>query len=624
MTIIFNLFLTLLLIGSFVGYMILAQKIIGLRKEFVPGFVFSSVACIIYFCGLLGILFAGSIIVMVSGLAIFFILFIRRLKEKSGFRLSFSFFDFFWIVGCLFFFSLLLRSQLIHYDNFSHWAIVVKQMLSTHAFPTIESHLIDFKNYPLGISSFIYYVCRFAGNDQFIMTTAQGMLIFSCFYAMFGIISEKKRFLLYAFLGLGLAFLSFFNLTIRINNLLVDFLLPIYTLAIFSMVYQYRSDHLRAFISVLPMAGLLTITKSTGIIFAAIGLGFLVCIVFIHCKSMPKKSVLLLSVITCFIAILPYLAWTWYMKIAFSDVENKFSLQNMAMEKTLEQMQEITSLFIHSSLDLSTRPAMGILAFNLIAIGAIIFNIFILKKKWNLWKALLTLNVIMFLYYIGIWGLYIFSMPLEEALLLAGFERYASSIVVLFVGGLVLTATVDIENSFYYRIGQVPDEQAFRSVVNKELYQKSVLACMAVAIILLVSEYNGISSIIQDYDTSLPSKIKVITGDRWYENGEEDTNRYLLYGSNRGSQVTNRYMQYVGRYFLYAPYVDSTYFFNEDTMNSLLGGYNYLVVVESDLYERQLLYKHYGVTGQEGIYKIINKDGQIILTFEGCREEIIK
>src|SRR5690606_8148309 len=122
--------------------------------------------------------------------------------------ISFSIFQFSFLTGSLIFLVLLFQDNLTHYDNFSHWAIVLKQMLSTDAFPTPASNLIDFKNYPLGISSFIYYVCLFAGHSQSVMLVAQGLLIFSCFYAMFGIISEKKRFLLYAFLGLGLSVLS--------------------------------------------------------------------------------------------------------------------------------------------------------------------------------------------------------------------------------------------------------------------------------------------------------------------------------------------------------------------------------------------------------------------------------
>ena len=517
----------------------------------------------------------------------------------------------------MFFFFLLLKSKFTHYDNFSHWAIVVKQMLSTNAFPTAESNLIDFKNYPLGISSFLYYVCRFAGHDQSVMILAQGMLIFSCFYSIFGIISEKKRFLLYALLGLGCASLSFFNITIRINNLLVDFLLPIYTLAIISIVHQYRTDSWRACIGVFPMAGLLTITKSTGIIFAAIGLIFLFYNVFVYHKNTSRWKMLILSLITSFASILPYWGWSWHMKKALSNVENKFDLQNMPTQKTVEQIREITSLFFRSSVDISTRPALGILVFNLIAIGAIIFNVIFLKKKWKLWRSLIVLDIVVILYYIGILGLYIFSMPLDEALSLAGFERYASSIVVLFAGGLVLTATLDAENSFYYKVGDVPHEQSFRTVANKERYQKGVLACMAIAFTLLISEYNGIASISMGYETTLPYKIQAITGDRWYSNGKEDDNRYLFYASDNDSQVTNFYMQYIGRYFLYAPKVDGICLFYEDNMDNLLSRYDYLIVVESDTNECYLLRKHYDITGQEGIYKVVTSNGHITLVFEG-------
>lgn len=621
MTVIITSFLTILLICSFLGYMMLTKKFIGVRWEFIPVFVFSSVACITYFCGLAGILLVGSIAVMVSGLIAFIIFLAKILQKKPHFRIQLSFFGFFWIAGSLFFLFILLRSELVHYDNFSHWAIVVKQMLSSDAFPVEGSNLIDFKNYPLGISSFIYYVCRFAGNYRQIMILAQAMLIFSCFYAIFGIISERKRFLLYAFLGLGCTLLSFFNITIRINNLLVDFLLPIYTLSIFVVAYQYRKDYKRAFIIALPLAGLLTVTKSTGIIFAVIGLIFLFYMVFIYRGSTSRRRIFALSLVILLISILPYMSWSWHTRTTFSEIENKFDLQNMPEEKTIEQKQEILDLFIRSGIDISTRPAMGILAFNLAAIAAIIFDALVLKKKWKLLKALIALDIVLLIYYIGILGLYIFSMPLDEALWLAGFERYASSIVVLFAGGLVITATVDIENSFYYRIGQLPDEQAFRNVTNKKRYQKGVIACMAITITLLLSEYNGISSIMRDYDTSLPYKIQKITGDRWYKNGEEDSRRYLFYAPDKDSQVTNFYMQYVGRYFLYSPNVDGICLFYEDNMDNLLSGYDYLVIAESDADERYLLRKHYGVTGEEGIYRIISAGGQIELIFEGSEEK---
>lgn len=612
--------MVILLICSFIGFIQLTKRFIGISNEFVPVFVFSSVSCIVYFCGLAGILFAGSAVVMSAGLVSFFIIYAKKLRKGMNFNIQlsrFGLFGFFWSAGTLFFFSLLLRSELTHYDNFSHWAIVVKQMLSTNAFPDAGSELIDFKNYPLGTSSFIYYVCIFSGNYQQIMILAQGLLIFSCFYAMFGIINEKKRFLLYAFLGAGCAVLSFFNITIRINNLLVDFLLPIYTLAIFAVAYQYRSKHKQALITAVPMAGLLAITKSTGIIFALIGLAFLFYMVFIHDRKISGSRKMILVIITLIVSILPYLTWSWHVESEFSNVENKFYIQNITNKKTNEEKREIIRLFVYSGTDISTRPAMGILAFNLAAIGTIIINFLVLKKRWKLLRALIALDIVLILYYVGILSMYIFSMPLDEAMYLAGFERYASSIVVLLAGGVVMTATVDIENSFYYKIGQVADERSFKSVSSKNNYQKGVIVCMAVAITLLLSEYNGILSIIRGYDSSLPYKIRTITGDRWYENGEEDSRKYLFYAPDEDAQVTNYYMQYVGRYYLYCPNVDGICLFYEDNMDNLLSGYDYLVVAEGDANERYLLHKHYGVSGQEGMYRIVNSNGHVSLVFEG-------
>ncbi|MEO2256084.1 hypothetical protein ABGV43_04045 [Paenibacillus amylolyticus] len=615
MLIVLHFLMGVLLIFSFLGYMQFVRKALSLRWEFIPVFVFSSIACFVFLSGLAGQLFTGSLVILIVGLLLYGGMLFLRLRRGASLRMSFSIFQFSFLAGTFVFLLVLFQNQLTHYDNFSHWAIVLKQMLSTDAFPTPDSNLIDFKNYPLGTSSFIYYVCRFMGHSQSVMLLAQGLLIFSCFYAMFGIVSEKKRFLLYAFLGLGLSTLSFFNLTIRITNLLVDFLLPIYALAILAVIYQYRNEIKKACIVVLPLAGLLTIIKSTGIIFAAIGLIFLVYIWLKHKQKLSWKTALAVVGTICG-ALIPYFGWSWRMATVFQGIDNKFDVATSGIQagKTTEQMREILWTFLKASTDLTTRPVIGIVIFQLIAIAASVFAIVVLKKKWNLWKALIALDVVLLLYYAGILALYLFSMPLDEAIVLAGFERYASSIVVLFAGGLVLCAAIDLERSFHYRIGEVPDYQSFKTVETKGHYQKGIIGCMAVAATILLSEYNGIVSIAQSYDTTLPYKIHAVTGDRWYSGGQEDNNRYLFYASDRDQQVTNYYMQYVGKYFLYAPHVDGIVLFYEDNMDNLLSGYDYLVVVETDLNAKWLLKKHYGIDMQEGIYKITRSGDEVVLT----------
>ncbi|WP_415985382.1 hypothetical protein [Holdemanella biformis] len=103
------------------------------------------------------------------------------------------------------------------------------------------------------------------------MLFLQGLIIFSSFYCLFGIIEEKKRFLLYSFLAAGCSLLSIFNITIRINNLLVDFILPTMCLASIAIIYTYRNDLKKAWI-LIPILGLLTIIKSTGSLFVLIAI----------------------------------------------------------------------------------------------------------------------------------------------------------------------------------------------------------------------------------------------------------------------------------------------------------------------------------------------------------------
>lgn len=603
---------------SFWGYVNYANSTFKLKHEFIPIFVFSSIACIVYFCGLLGVLLEGAVAVFALGIILFAGFIYGFVRKKIVPRIRFSLFALCFLAGSIMFFSLLIQCRLIHYDNFSHWAVVLKQMLSTNAFPTASSDLIDFKNYPLGTASFLYFVCRFVGHAQAVMIAAQGLLIFACFYAMFGIITEKKRFLLYAFLAMGCTILSVFNFTIRINNLLVDFLLPIYLLVLLTIVYQYRTDIKKACFAVIPVAGFLTIIKNTGVIFAVLGLVYMAYIVFKH-RSVPLWKRLVLYLCALAGSSLPYIAWNLHMAIGFSDVTNKFSVsagnfQSIQMTKTADDIHSIISLFIKSVFDFSSRPTIGIIAFHVAAVILCVFASIFLKKKWNLWKVLIVSDVVLVLYYLGILCLYIFSMPLDEALRLAGFERYASSIVILCAGALILCATVDIEHSFYYRTGEVPSYMAFKDVESKRKYQEIIIVCLAIAISMLMSEYNGILSIQRSYSSTLPYKVSAVTGDRWYSNGQEDESKYLFYASDTDQQVTDYYLQYLGRYFLYAPNVDGICLFYEDNMDNLLSNYDYLVITESDAVEKRLLDKHYMVQGQEGIYKITKDGSQISLS----------
>ena len=230
---------TLLLILSFWGYFFLVYRFGRVREWFVPVVCMTGIGLALFWGGLAGDASLAANMVLAGGLAgfvVFFIFCIRRKVRLPGRNLCRSCF----IVGAAAFGILSLNLEMLHYDNFSHWAVIVKYLLSADRLPDADTVLVAFRNYPPGSSLFIYYVCRLAGHSRGMMLLAQNSMIFACFYAVFGIVKENRRFLLYSVLGTGCALLSYLNLTIRINNLLVDFLMPLLAMASVAVSYRCR------------------------------------------------------------------------------------------------------------------------------------------------------------------------------------------------------------------------------------------------------------------------------------------------------------------------------------------------------------------------------------------------
>lgn len=143
----------------------------------------------------------------------------------------------------------------------------MKYLLLAGELPGAETALLPFRDYPPGSSLFVAYICRYMGHSQGQMLLAQNSLLLACFLAVFGVVRERRRFLLYSFLGMGLSLLSYLNLTVRINNLLVDFLLPL--LALSSMAYSRRKENnLRLCAGQILLLGFMGIVKDSGLFFA--------------------------------------------------------------------------------------------------------------------------------------------------------------------------------------------------------------------------------------------------------------------------------------------------------------------------------------------------------------------
>lgn len=121
------------------------------------------------------------------------------------------------------------------YDNFSHWALVVKSMLLTNRFPSFEDALVAFKEYPLGSASFIYYVCKLVSTSEPIQMFAQGFMLLCFILPVFKLL---KRHVIAGSIYILLFVNYLFCYNIPIIDLPVDSLLPLQGMAMLLFIYM--------------------------------------------------------------------------------------------------------------------------------------------------------------------------------------------------------------------------------------------------------------------------------------------------------------------------------------------------------------------------------------------------
>ncbi|WP_252899827.1 hypothetical protein [Lactococcus fujiensis] len=134
-------------------------------------------------------------------------------------------------IGMLLYFILfatsLWKAKLIHYDNFTHWATIVKFLFLDNHLPGISDKLISYNTYPIGSSIYLYYASKIGGYHDGMLLVGQYIIIAACLYSLFATLRDDRRLLTSSLLFASFGLFSLFNVAIRTNNLLVDFFVAI-------------------------------------------------------------------------------------------------------------------------------------------------------------------------------------------------------------------------------------------------------------------------------------------------------------------------------------------------------------------------------------------------------------
>ena len=410
------------------GYYNVLRKKTNLNVCFIPLVTISVQFVILYLAGILNMLLLTAIAMLLVGVILFAMDICQ--KRYSEYR-SFGKNTYLYMGICAVFLLLTLHgSKFCNFDDFSHWATIVQELLMHNAYPNYASSMILFQSYPLGSATYIYYCCLLAGTEESTMMLVQAFMMVCAIMPLFSCVKKHP------FSGLVcLLCFTYFAFTyvynIYLTSLMVDTLLPLFSMAAFLIVSDIcresrKSENTDGKTDLWVAAPLLAMTvmlKNSGVFFAVPT----IIALMINWKRRPEQRLLcaagILSPAACMVI------WKRHCSYVFMDAassKHSVSLGHYAEEflaKSAEMRGNIGRAILYYTAE---HPALiCIVVFLLLIVG-----IHILIYKTEIKKSLYFSGMVLamyVLYTVGLYGMYVFSMPMEETFYLAEFDRYMGS-----------------------------------------------------------------------------------------------------------------------------------------------------------------------------------------------------
>jgi len=516
----------------------------------------------------------------------------------------------------------LLRSPLIHYDNFSHWATIVKFLTYNGHLPGAADTIISFTSYPPATALFITQFVTFTGFHEGTMLVAQFILIWAASYTIFATLRDRTRGLNSMLLCLTIAISYVFNINIRLNNLLVDYVLAIITVAALVGIYIYQKRPKMLAAHVALFSGSLLLIKNSAAFFVIIIACYYLYILIKETRVNHwfKRTLEIGGKFlgTFLGAALPFIWWEIHVHQTFTTSKHEISASAYHSQLANDGMKGFLSIgqaFLHQIFNISSLSTQGFLVLNIGLISAWAIIKYLCHHQNNLFKLLGWLDLITLLYYFSLLGMYVLSMPFAEAITLDGFERYMSTVVVLnlFIGMMCLVYVID--ETYYEQNLSERSPRTFESIWTKNGYQLATFLIMFFAIIMMYSEINGTTFTNNYNKRTLPVMLTKITP-AWTK--QNDTK--ILIVDPQKVEVVTYYTGYLANYYFFTNNAtgQATFSKSKQAFRKNLNRYQYVAVPKYDKSFTRGMKKYYHQKIRTGFYqvdkgklKLINKKDKL-------------
>lgn len=416
-------------LASFAGHLWFWAGVRALPAACAPLSAMGLITLILYAGGMAHALLPAAWLVLVGGLALFGLMLYRRSAALLRWELLL------FALGCLALYLRYRGALLTAYDDFSHWGMIVRQMLLNNRLPAAQDALITFQSYPPGAACWIYAVCRFLGGTDGMLLTAQAAFALAGWMGLFALIEGRGK-VLQALCAAACTVigLSLFQGT---ASLMVDNLLP--AVAVGAVCLLAKGERCPWLMGML--ASVLALLKDSGLYFAAV---IAVLFLFLLRQGCWKKAVVKTAKLCLPVAAVRG-AWAVHIHTAFpaADVSRHAltveNLRKTGADKSYADMLAIARKLLAEVFSLRNQ-AVQILLLMLVACIAVWIIRSAQTGHWRMggeW-GVLAASACVYAAWTGFLGLmYIFSMPVANALELVAFERYNSTCA-LFLYGVLL------------------------------------------------------------------------------------------------------------------------------------------------------------------------------------------
>lgn len=447
---------------SLFGYITFSHDRLKICPSFAPVLSVSALSLGVYAAGLAGALSQGTFLFLLIGTALFAYEAWRTVSGKySAAELLSS-----PAVICFFLLSLFCTVRmsgmlLLHPDNFSHWAVILKEMCVTDAF-SAEGTAVSFRNYPPGGACFAYFFCHVTGYTEGVGLIAHGVAVSAALSAVFckTRLRDKKALPLFLFVLMLFVLPELLSASLGIYNYLTDSIIGYVGAAGVIAAYYYRQDSKKLAVTLAPMLAYLAIVKSSGRIFAAVVTVLVICLnvkKFTHPKeslSRDKRgsihrvcavvSIIVLQFLT------PYL-WQVYVKLTFPAHVDKFpssasGVISAMAERDTGYIKNILSMMLRELFDFTSATVCFTAVVWALALFTVILTLAKKRKASFIIGASVFCLVCQVLYAAELFVLYAFIFPPEEAEILASFYRYYTTGVLFTVIPLTVASADQLQN----------------------------------------------------------------------------------------------------------------------------------------------------------------------------------